>query len=67
MTRGMRYVDPADHCMFIDEQVSVDLAFGCLVEAHTWESLRDAIQRVEAVDPLRNRLPPTRYGGLGLA
>ena len=62
----MHYATPADRRMFIDEQASLDLAFGCLVEAHTWEALRDAIERVRAVDPLRNQLPPVAVGGLKL-
>ena len=36
------------HILFIDPQASFDLAYGALLEGHTWEALRDALQRVAA-------------------
>lgn len=44
----MRVNDPADHAMHIDEQARFDLAAACIDDGHTWEAMRDAIQR--AVD-----------------
>lgn len=53
-----------DRRLFIDEQCSFDLAVACLQEAFDWESLRDALVRVDAFMP-GQRLEGKR-GGLCL-
>lgn len=55
-----------DRRLFIDEQMSLDLAVGCLVDGHTWEALRDAIDRVQASLLVPVKFSPVHVGGLGL-
>ncbi len=52
--------------LFIDEQVAVDLTFGALHEAHTWEGLRDALGRWVLFLGGSAPVQPARVGGIGL-
>jgi hypothetical protein len=54
---------PPERRFFIDEQASYDLGCGALAEGHTWEALRDAVQRCEDFWPhLRLLAAPSTYG-----
>lgn len=56
-----------DHrILFIDQQASFDLAAGCLRDGHSWEALRDALDRAQAFLLVPAPLPPASYGGLSL-
>lgn len=55
--------------IFIDEQAAVDLTFGAIRQADTWELLRDALRRWASflgadVDAVPAR--PCRWGGISL-
>jgi phage gp36-like protein len=48
--------------MFIDEQASLDMAFGCISEAHIWEALNDAVKRLDDYLGWSFRMPKGQYG-----
>jgi len=49
----VRFGDAADHLLFIDQQVSFDLAVDVLAEGHNWEAMRAALERVLSCEPFR--------------
>ncbi len=57
-----------DRRLFIDEQASLDLTYGCLAEACSWEHLNEAVKRAEACWLLPGlRMQRAKYGGLRFA
>jgi len=48
--------------MFIDEQASLDMALGCISEAHIWEALNNAVKRMDDFLGWSFRMPKGQYG-----
>ena len=48
--------------IFMHEQESLDMAWGCISEGHTWEALRDAVFRMGDFIGLAMVIPAGQYG-----
>jgi hypothetical protein len=50
--------------LFMTEQESLDMALGCISEAHVWEALNDAIKRMNDFLGRPVEFPAGVYNGL---